>query len=199
VSRYMTLDHMTTKSLVPKSIFKFLRSDYQPCQRTTFGFFPRGPFTLLKLLLQWNFFVQHNQGSPTMESLCQSLIAVLHANTGSNKPFTKKTPKDSACHICSKFDHWSSDCPLSAKGAGSQRNKPTYKQAVSKGKPGEVNWKRVAPKNQDRESKMVNRTEWCWCSKCDCWTKFHGTKTHGSNKAATTSTTLFSLTISPTS
>jgi len=29
---------------------------------------------------------------------------------------------------------------------------------------------------------MVNRTEWCWCEKCDCWTKSRRTKSHGTSQ-----------------
>jgi len=183
MSRDNALDHMTSKSLDPESIFKFLRSEYQVLSKDNLWTPSQRRVDSSKVSASMN--LLHNADPHTdMDALCKSLIGILHANGGGGKPgFVKKTPQDSPCHICGKVGHWSPTCPdkdKSSKG-GKPFSKPSYSKAVVKGKVGDSNWKRIPPKHGEPQSKMVNRVEWFYCSKCDRWTKSHGTNSHGTN------------------
>jgi len=165
MSRDNALDHMTSKSLDPESIFKFLRSEYQVLSKDNLWTPSQRRVDSSKVSASMN--LLHNADPSTdMNALCKSLIAVLHVNASSDKPgFVKKTPKDSPCHICGKLGHWSPNCPdkdTSSKG-GKPFGKPSYSKAVVKGKVVDANWKQIPPKHGEPQSKMVNRTEWFWC------------------------------------
>ena len=69
------------------------------------------------------------------------------------------------CFNCGKFRHLARDCPQKSKTINLNNGK-------------KKNWKRVAPKEGEAETKKVGKRTFYWCSKCNRWSTTHSTATH---------------------
>ena len=84
----------------------------------------------------------------------------------------KKLSNDSGlkgpCFNCGWMGHIARNCPEKSKQQTGSPNSNVKK----------TNWKRVAPKTGESETKKVGKRTFYWCAKCNRWSTTHSTATH---------------------
>ena len=94
-----------------------------------------------------------------------SVLALIQKAVWANKGW--KGGKGGPCFRCGSTDHQIRDCPEKSNKSDSNNNKS-----------GQKNWKRVAPKTGESETKKVGKRTFYWCAKCNRWSTTHSTATH---------------------
>ena len=94
------------------------------------------------------------------ESLAAEVNALVQKTMSKYKKFENKTSKESnndkstmKCYYCNELGHYKSECPKLRGNKGSKFEKKNT-------------WKYRAPNAGEPQSKMVDGTEYHWCSKC---------------------------------
>jgi hypothetical protein len=72
------------------------------------------------------------------------------------------------CFACQQFGHYKANCP----------NRTTM-TAVSTTTAATVTWKKLAPKDGESDTKVLDGTSWYWCGQCARFNKSHKTAAHG--------------------
>ena len=119
---------------------------------------------------------------------------------------SSKASADRPCNLCGSANHWASACPQRGRqqgtsgGGGRGRSGPGGHSGGrgSSGRGGRggslsggrgrgttpFNWKKVAPKAGDPQTKSADGQTYHWCAKCARWTASHDTAAHGTTNQA---------------